>query len=154
MVESNSGAKSTTDNRSTDLETTLLADGQHINVRNTRSGSGEIHTVHLTENGSVKRCTCKGWVFHETCYHVDTVRNSPILLSSAKVQVAQSQQVATDGGHSEDDRFRLPEDPKHVDERDVVDVHGCAACGGYAYGSDKFCSDKCRERGEVDETPL
>jgi hypothetical protein len=39
-------------------------------------------------------------------------------------------------------------------ERGTVDVHGCAACGGFAYGSDDFCSEECRERGRVNETPL
>ena len=79
------------DERSTDLETTVCRDGRHINVRNPLSGSGEAHTVHLSESGSVEGCTCKGWKFHETCYHVGTVRQSPLLIASAKVLSAVSQ---------------------------------------------------------------
>lgn len=91
--------KAVEDERGNDLQTTVCRDGRHINVRNEQSGSGEIHTVHLNENGSVKRCTCKGWVFHKTCYHVDTVRDAPILLSSASVLSAEQSPVpATDGG--------------------------------------------------------
>lgn len=100
MVESNSDAKNVTDNRSNDLETIVCRDGRHINVRNTLSGSGDVHTVHLNENGSVERCTCKGYVFNQTCYHCDTVENSPIILSSASA-ASQTKPVATDGGQPE-----------------------------------------------------
>lgn len=88
------------DDRRDDLETTLCPDGRHINVRNPRSGSGDVHTVELDGSG-VKGCTCKGWTFHETCYHVDSVRNSPLLLASARAASSTTATVATDGGVKE-----------------------------------------------------
>jgi hypothetical protein len=61
------------------------------------------------------------------------VEQRPIVLSSASAASA-TPKVATDGRATE--------------------VGGCAACDGYTTGGDKFCSNKCRERGEVDTTPL
>ena len=142
------------DERCNDLQATLCDDGEHINVRNSVSGSGEVHTVEISNSGEVTGCTCKGFCFNDTCYHVDTVESSPLLLSSARAASASSTTVATDGGHERDDRFRLPEDPKHVseEERDVVDVSRCEACSKLT--TDKFCSDRCKRRGKIDETPL
>ena len=152
--------EATDDERSTDLETTLLATGRQVNVRNTQSGSGEVHTVHLTETGTVERCTCKGWKYHQTCYHADSVRSSPLLLSSAKAQVAGTRQVATDGGHVEtetddehEDRFRLPEDPLHEDEPGTVELSPCPGCSRLT--SDSTCGRaRCEGTDEIDETPL
>ena len=149
------------DDRRTDLQTTLCNDGRHINVRNPQSGSGDVHTVSIATDGDVRGCTCKGWTFNQTCYHVDHVDESPLLLASAR---SLSQQVATDGGTDEplcDDRFRLPEDPKHVtedeydDDSGVTDVHGCSTCSGFAHGDNEQCAT-CRQRNvsPVDETPL
>ena len=106
--------------RGKDLETTLCNDGRHVNVRNPLSGSGGIHTVELDAFGVPTGCTCRGWTYNQTCYHVDHVRASPLLLSSARAAAADvTPQVATDGGReqsADDDRFRLPEDPEHVEE--------------------------------------
>ena len=40
------------------------------------------------------------------------------------------------------------------EERGTVKVGSCAACNGYTYGGDRFCSEECRERGEPDTAPL
>ena len=74
--------------------------------------------------------------------------------STPSRQALSKAQVATDGGHNIDDRFRLPEDPKHVSEDDVgvVDLSPCPACSKLT--SDEFCSTECERRGETDETPL
>lgn len=46
------------------------------------------------------------------------------------------------------------DDEASEEQRGVTEVSGCAACTGLATGGDKFCSEKCRERGGVDDTPL
>lgn len=146
------------DDRSTDLQTTLCADGRHINVRNPQSGSGEIHTV-TVDDGHAVGCTCKGWTFNRTCYHVDAIEASPLLTSSAQAAAESYSPIATDGGQekesdeddSQDDRFRLPEDPKHVPEDDIDDdsdetddVRGVV---------DPY-ADRVEERKQVNDTPL
>lgn len=140
------------DERRNDLQTTLCDDGRHVNVRNELSGSGDVHTVSVSESGDVEGCTCRGYTYHRTCYHTDHVRHSPLLTASA--QVLSKAQVVTDGGHDIDDRFRLPEDPKHVSEEEygTVEVSRCKACSKLT--TEKFCSDRCERQGEVDETPL
>ena len=89
-----------TDERSTDLEVTVCRDGRHLNVRNQQSGSGEVHTV-TVDDGHAAECTCKGFKFHDNCYHVDTVEASPLLTSSAQSLAASHSPVMADGGHTE-----------------------------------------------------
>ena len=126
-----------------------------INIRNDSYGSeaGEhIYTVRVEGNEAVE-CNCPADEWQSgPCKHRVAVSERPLVLSAAQAQVAGTAPVATDGGHEQDDRFRLPEDPEHVEERDVVDVSHCEACSSLT--PDKFCSDRCERQGEVDETPL
>lgn len=115
------------DGRSTDLQTTLCDDGRHINVRNTQSGSGNVHTVSIAIDGDVSGCTCDGWTYNQHCYHVDSVRSSPLLLASAR---SLSQQVATDGG------TQIPEITHHT-EPDAV--------GGQRYARYEGCDSESVE---------
>ena len=113
---------------------------------------GHVYSVRV-ENSEATGCSCP----HATrrgahCKHQVAVENRPIILSSASA--LSKAQVATDGGHNIDDRFRLPEVPKHVSEDDVgvVDLSPCPACSKLT--PDEFCSTECERRGETDETPL
>ena len=44
-------------------------------------------------------------------------------------------------------------DDSDTDSRGVVDVGRCR-CGNTVTGDDVYCSERCRERGEIDTTPL
>ena len=145
----------------TDLQITVCSNGV-INVHNP-DGEHGTHSVMLDAESNVIRCSCKGHHFHGHCYHVDEIESRPLVFSAASC-AAQSKKVATDGGQDEprcDDRFRLPEDPKHVtedeydDDSGVTDVHGCSTCSGFAHGDNEQCAT-CRQRNvsPVDETPL
>lgn len=142
------------------LELTVCENGV-INVLN-HEGEHDAHSIVLNDSGEIEQCSCPGWTFYQTCYHVDEVRDRPLILSSAQALNQSHQSVATDGGHNIDDRFRLPEDPKHVSEDDlsssdshgVVDVGRCVRCDNYVYGDDDYCSERCREKGPVNDIPL
>ncbi|WP_049996068.1 hypothetical protein [Halococcus sediminicola] len=109
------------------LETTLCANG----VINCWSplGSGDAHSVHVSTDGTIDKCTCKGWTHHGHCYHTDAIRADGALRSAARATATAARNpVATDGGQVETDdetddendiderRFLPPEDPRHVPE--------------------------------------
>lgn len=124
------------DSRHFDLEATVCANGK-INVRNSTSGSGDVHTVHIDDGGAVDRCTCKGHTYAGRCYHADAIAANDRLRAVAR--------AVSKGAGADADRFRLPEDPKHVSEgearrdtRGVVDAY----------------ADRVAARAAVDDTPL
>ena len=91
------------------LETTLCRNGV-INCWSDK-GSGEVHSVHVNSDGSIDRCTCKGWTHHGKCYHTDTIRSDRSLRMAARAtSVAESNPVATDGGRECDHTTDDPED--------------------------------------------
>jgi hypothetical protein len=138
-----------------------------VNVRNDSYGDdsgAHIYSVEVADGAAVG-CSCPHAVHRGAhCKHQVAVENRPLVVSSASAAGATSAPVATDGGEVENAAGGNENGENGTesgsgtsasgDGGGTVDVHGCAACGGYAYGSDDFCSEECRERGEPDETPL
>jgi hypothetical protein len=126
-----------------------------INIRNDSYGSeaGEhIYNVRVEGNEAVE-CNCPADEWQSgPCKHRVAVSERPLVLSAAQAQVAGTRQAVTDGGQEQDDRFRLPEDPEHVEERDVVDVSPCPGCSRLTQ-HDTCGRTRC-EGTEIDETPL
>lgn len=115
--------------------------GGRINVRNDSYGDdsgAHIYNVRVEDSEAVE-CTCPADKYQSgPCKHRIAISDRPLVLSSASA--ASQSKVATDGGTNE--------------EPGTTDVHGCAVCDGYAVGNDDFCSEDCREDGEVDDAPL
>jgi len=82
------------------IEYTLTPTG-HINIRS-ELGSGEAHTIHVDDSGSVEKCTCKGFQHTNGCYHEDYVNQNGRLRAAARA-CTERQTVVTDGGTDEDD---------------------------------------------------
>jgi len=99
MNDETRGTEERIDGRHFDLQTTVCANGV-VNVRNPDSGSGDVHTVHLTDAGTVERCTCKGWTHHGHCYHSDAIQANGRLRAAARA-CTDRQTVVTDGGDEE-----------------------------------------------------
>ena len=56
--------------------------------------------------------------------------------------------ILHDGGCSHADTT-----DENDDGHGVVEVGRCR-CGNTVYGDDEYCSERCREKGEIDTTPL
>ena len=126
-----------------------------VNVRN--DSYGEDSGSHIyTVNPSEGSCTCPHHVHRGVrCKHLTAVESRPIVVSAAEAASETYRRVATDGGETKqesdetDDRFRLPEDPKHIpeDEVDEDDSHSeRTVVDAYA--------DRVEERKKVDDEPL
>ena len=96
MNDETRGTEERIDGRHFDLQTTVCPNGV-VNVRNPDSGSGDVHTVHLTDAGTVERCTCPGFTHHGHCYHSDAIESNGRLRAAARA-CTERQTVATDGG--------------------------------------------------------
>ena len=125
-----------------------------VNVENVSYGvqAKKDHTYTVSvESGIPFSCTCSDWTYNNPengCKHMIAVSNAPDVMDKAQPD------VATDGGHETDDRFRLPEDPKHVAEDDVArDVSPCPGCGNLTTG-DTYGKEQCEGTDEIDTTPL
>lgn len=142
-------SKELAEQRGIELEITVCQNGV-VNVRNPEYERGHTYSVMLDDDGSVSRCSCKGWKYHQHCYHADEVASRPIIVSSAAAASSTYNPVATDGGtdddHSEDESE--PEDS----ERGTTEVSSCIACTNLT--TDDYCSDECRRRGPINEEPL
>jgi len=114
MNDETRGTEERIDGRHFDLQTTVCPNGV-VNVRNPDSGSGDVHTVHLTDAGTVERCTCKGFTHHGHCYHSDAIASNGRLRAAARA-CADRQTIATDGGHDEPDDDTNPIDDVLPDE--------------------------------------
>ena len=150
----------TTAKKSIALQTTLCANGV-INC-SSALGSGDAHSVHVSPNGQIEKCTCKGWTYHGHCYHTDTIRADRSLLSAARATATAARTpVRADGGHvetetddetEEDPRFLLPTDPDHEPEPSTVELHRCPGCSSLT--QHETCGRTRCEGAEVDDTPL
>ena len=152
MTDSDSEGQKPTDDRRTDLQMTVCANGV-VNVRNQRSGSGQGHSVFLDESGEAIRCTCKGHTHHGRCYHADAVESSPLVASASRA--ASTPRVAADGGEPEKtcDRCPTPLADVHArHEATVVTTDGeelCRECADSRSGEEIGFVDA---RTEVDRT--
>lgn len=116
-----------TDERGNDLEITVCANGT-VNVRNQVSGSGEVHTVMLADDGTALRCSCEGHKFNGHCYHQSEVESRPLIVASASAARESHQQVATDGGaaveSTETESDETPSNERTVDDYlDLGELH-------------------------------
>lgn len=139
----------------TDLEITVCTNGV-VNVHNPESDRA--HSIMLDGEGNAIRCSCKGSKFNDHCYHTSEVESRPLVVASATATGATTgKQVVTDGGcveTSSEDGETADNGKESSYDAGTVEVGGCAACDGFTTGGDKSCSETCRERSEVNDTPL
>jgi hypothetical protein len=117
MIESESEAE-----ERTDLQITVCPNGV-VNVRNPEYDRGHTYSVILDDDGSVVRCSCKGWKYHNHCYHADEVESRPLITSSAESLAESYERVASDGG--------LPAITHHTEPEEVSGqpYSRCEGCG-------------------------
>ena len=151
MIEADSDAKERVEQRSKYERFSMTVcggDGSgYVNICNQSHNDDVSHTYSVrVEDGSAVDCSCPHATYrNEHCKHQTAVEQRPIVVASA-ASLADSyngSEVAND------DRFRVPEDPRHVpeDEVDEDDSHSeRTVVDAYA--------DRVEERKKVDDTPL
>lgn len=132
------------------LETTLCSNG----VINCWSdlGSGKVHSVHLTENGSIDRCTCKGWTHHGYCYHTDAIR------ANRRLRMAARATMNADKNRSGNDPVRASETDASANTEVLADggvasetcENDTLECPGPYHHTEKMCAD-CLDKSRVPE---